>query len=778
VRLRLVCIWLIVAAALGAVSAQAAPLALHADDAWPRQAADFARVLEDPEGRLGLDDVAPRIDRADGGFVADPARLHPGFSDAAWWFVLDLVNASGDAREFIVDLQSPRLERVDFHLRQGGAWRVMRAGLSVPMDTRETLSRRPSVRIELAPNEEVRLVVRVAGRTAMQFLPRVFTPGALADTELRAALGDVVLIGGLMMVGIFTGLFGVLARRRRHALLGGFFCVHALQEASFRGYGKRYLWPDATEWSVAATPFLFCLGSGLAVLFLRDVIRRERPDIRGTGVLLGYAAMSVVFAGASLFGEVKIASLGYATSMVAICAILLAAGIRHWKQLPLPGRLIVVLLSCILAGAPHRYGEAMGLVALSSTDNPMDSALMLLAMVTILALLAAWVSRLNRAHEAARDALLTWQAAEHDRLRDEVGRQTEALHRALAQAEQTNREQTRIMAYIGHDLRAPIATILSYVRRLRLRAAPAETGLRAIERGADYQLSLIDDLLEYSRDTVQPLSIAPKATDLDALLEDIARYAAALAAQQNNRFDFVHALRLPGPVMLDARRLQQVLLNLLANAAKFTRDGRITLTVAAENRGDASMLTFSVDDTGIGIASEDQTRIFGEFEQGQRLGGGVGLGLFIARRIVRSMGGELHLDSAPNAGSRFAFDIFAPQADVESLAAAVLSTAELAEDELAQPVVDPAAEDTSTDGFAVRPDDVALRELASLAEAGSLSDIQDWCRQRTLLEPACQPFLDAVEDALNALDFGRIQALARIEPALPPTLSPLTPTAA
>lgn len=766
-RLRLAWLWLVVVAALHAAAAQAAPLALHAGDTWPREAATFTRVLEDPQGQWRLDDVVPRIDRADGGFVANSALLHPGFSDSAWWFVLDLANATGDAREFIVDLQSPRLERVDFHLLQGGVWRAMQAGLSVPMDTTETVSRRPSLRIELSPDEQVRLVVRVSGRTAMQFLPRVFTPGALADTELRAALGDVVLVGGLMMVGIFTALFGLLARRRRHLLLGGFFCMHALQEASFRGYGKRYLWPHTTEWSVVSTPFLFCLGSGLAVLFLRDLLRRERPDIRGTGLLLGYAGMSVLFAGASLFGEVKIASLGYATSMVAICTLLLVGGVRHWKQLPLPARLIVVLLCCILAGAPHRYGEAMGLVALSSTDNPMDSALMLLGMVTVLALLAAWVSRLNREHEAARDALLAWQAAEHDRLRDEVDRQTAALHRALAQAEQTNREQTRIMAYIGHDLRAPIATILSYVRRLRLRAAPPETGLRAIERGADYQLSLIDDLLEYSRDTVQPLSIAPRATDLDALLEDIARYAGALAAQQQNRFVFARALRLPGPVMLDARRLQQVLLNLLANAAKFTRDGQVTLTVAAEPRGEAWLLTFSVDDTGIGIASEDQTRIFGEFEQGQRLGGGVGLGLFIARRIVSSMGGDLQLDSAPNAGSRFAFGILAPQADVASLAAAVLSTAELAEDELACPFagVDASLEDAASDSFDIRPDDDALRELGGLADEGSLSDIKDWCRQWTLLKPACQPFLDAVEEALGRLDFGRIQRLACIAPA-------------
>ncbi|QEI05297.1 hypothetical protein FXN63_05160 [Pigmentiphaga aceris] len=763
-RLRFACLLSLFFLFLAHISAaQAAPLALHDDEVWPRQAAAFTRVLEDPTGTLTLKEVTQRLERPDGGFVADTRLLHPGFSRSAWWFVLDLANASNDARIIMLDLQSPRLENVEFHLYQDGIWSSRLAGLAVPMDSEETFSRRPALRIELAPGEQVRTLVRISSRTALQFLPRIFSPGALADTELRAALGDVILIGGLIMVGLYSMLFGLLSRGRPFLLLGGFFCLHALQEASFRGYGKRYLWPDASEWSVVATAFLFCVGSGLAVLFVYDVIRRERPDLRGIKLLPIYAVFSLVLAGMALMGEVKFASLGYAISMLTICVALLVLGLREWKTLPPPGKLLVVLLFWILVAAPHRFGEAMGWIASSSTDNPLDSAVALLAMVTVLALLAAWASRLNRNHHDAREALLTWQAAEHERLRDEVARQTDALHRALASAEQTNREQTRIMAYIGHDLRAPIATILSYVRRLRLRAAPAETGLRAIERGADYQLSLIDDLLEYSRDTVRPLSINPKATDIGVLLDDIARYAAALASQQNNRFIFTRAIRLPGQVLVDARRLQQALLNLLSNAAKFTRDGNITLTVEADTHAEGWALRFIVDDTGIGIASEDQTRIFGEFEQGQRLGGGVGLGLFIARRIIESMGGELSLDSAPNAGSRFVFGIVAPHAGIDALAEAVLSTAEFVEDELArpfapQPVLLNTAEDAPHDA---RPDADALRELAALADEGGLSDIKDWCRKWALLQPDCQPFLDAVQEALNNLDFPRIHSLAK-----------------
>ena len=762
------CLFFLVLAQFGA--AQATALALHDNEVWPREAAAFTRVLEDPTGQLTWKEVSQRAASTGGGFVADTRLLHPGFSGSTWWFVLDLASASADDRTFMLDLQSPRLENVEFHLFQRGVWSTERAGLAAPMDAEATISRRPTLRIELAPGEQVRTLVRISGRTALQFQPRVFSPGALADTELRAALSDVVLVGGMVMVGLYSILFGLLSRGRPFLLLGAFFCLHAFQEASFRGYGKRYLWPDASEWSVVSTSFLFSVGSGLAMLFVHDVIRRERPDIRGTKLLLAYAVLSVGLAAAALMGEVKLASLGYAISMLTICAALLGVGIKHWQTLPPPGKLMVILLFWILVAAPHRFGEAVGWVATSSTDNPLDSALALLAMVTVLALLAAWANRLNRNHDKAREALLAWQAEEHERLRDEVARQTDALHRALASAEQTNREQTRIMAYIGHDLRAPIATILSYVRRLRLRAAPAETGLRAIERGADYQLSLIDDLLEYSRDTVKPLSITPKATDIGALLDDIARYAAALASQQNNRFVFTRAIRLPGQVMVDGRRLQQALLNLLSNAAKFTRDGNITLTVDAEPSEGGWTLTFTVDDTGIGIASEDQTRIFGEFEQGQRLGGGVGLGLFIARRIVESMGGELTLDSAPNAGSRFVFGIAAPHADVDALAEAVLSTAEFAEDELARPfTVQPALRET-IEALAVtaRPDPEALRELASLADEGGLSDIKDWCRKWSLLQPDCQPFLETVQEALANLDFPRIQALAAPQTSLTP----------
>ena len=109
-------------------------------------------------------------------------------------------------------------------------------------------------------------------------------------------------------------------------------------------------------------------------------------------------------------------------------------------------------------------------------------------------------------------------------------------------------------------------------------------------------------------------------------------------------------------------------------------------------------------------------------------------------------------------------------ADVDALVEAVLSRAEFAEDELARPFTMPPTRQEAVHSLthAARPDPDALRELASLADEGGLSDIKDWCRKWSLLQPDCQPFLDTVQEALANLDFPRIQALAAPQTSLTP----------
>jgi hypothetical protein len=207
---------------------------------------------------------------------------------------------------------------------------------------------------------------------------------------------------------------------------------------------------------------------------------------------------------------------------------------------------------------------------------------------------------------------------------------------------------------------------------------------------------------------------------------------------------------LPLLVEIAGPRLHQILLNLLANASKFTRDGSVTLAIAAEPRGDTSCrLEISVIDTGVGIDLDQRPNIFGAFQQIQAANGSTGLGLFIAERIVTTMGGHLRVASALGKGSTFSFEFNATvvgegQGAWVRAVPAVSSAAPL-RIERVPPM--PA------------PGDSDLEELADLARNGNLTDIEQWLHR---LAPITlyAGFLAQIQERLDELDFMGIEAIA------------------
>ncbi len=412
--------------------------------------------------------------------------------------------------------------------------------------------------------------------------------------------------------------------------------------------------------------------------------------------------------------------------------------------------------------------------------------------VAALVALAVWAHQTSQQRQQIQEKMIDLLSRQHHRLRRAVARQTRALNAALAEAEGNYKKQTRIMSFIGHDLRAPLATIVGYARLMRHDEPSTHVGrenhLDVIEREATYQLTLIDELLEHARGERDQLTLNPTAVDLAGLLDAVTRHAATFAAQQRNAFVFVPDPAGPRWVMLDAARLQQVLLHLLANAGTFARDGCISLRVGSrrESAGDGDWrLSFEVTDTGTGVEAEDLARAADSFEQAQPADGApgvpgsggaagqgsLGLGLFIAQRIVRRMGGELSLDCAAGRGCHFRFELLV--SDAEPLSADTSAETSATPVESTAPVV-PLTRTTSTGDSGDAPQSVplgaiptsdALAHLHRLAGDGQWSAIDDWLAQTLMTQPQCSGFVAAVRAALAALDFDGIQRMAT--PSLP-----------
>jgi PAS domain S-box-containing protein len=238
--------------------------------------------------------------------------------------------------------------------------------------------------------------------------------------------------------------------------------------------------------------------------------------------------------------------------------------------------------------------------------------------------------------------------------------QAAAEREARRAAELANQAKGEFLARMSHELRTPLTGILGYAEILRGDRTLTERQLHrvgVIRQSGEHLLMLINDILDFARIEAGKLELSVTEIPMASFLHAIADIIRVRAEEKQLAFGCDIAPDLPSGVLADERRLRQVLLNLLANAVKFTDRGEVGLRVTFTP---PSRLRFEVRDTGIGISDDRQEAIFQPFEQAgdvQHRVGGAGLGLAISRQLLRLMGSDIEIESRLGEGSAFWFEL-------------------------------------------------------------------------------------------------------------------------
>lgn len=612
----------------------------------------YVEVLEDQDRTLTIEDVQSETIGAQ--FVL-AGEDHGGFSrvQSAYWVRFTVENRSAQNEDWMLAFLWPMIGQIELFVPNDGHFEKRQSGANFPFYEREIVHRAFIFPIQIESNTQQTIYLRLTSHGFFPLSLSFYTTHVFVEknAEEQFVLG---LFYGLILVMAGYNTFLYFSLRDTAYLYYVLFTISVgIMEATFDGFAYQYIWPQSAWWNQNATPAFSVLGfiafMRFSQIFLNSQYYAPRLH-RAIYIFVGYYFCSIVLQ-ISVGGVVNYPPiLSDVINVMNVIGVFLFMwlGIRCWNLGYEPARFYLIAFAIPMFIFSYVILTELGVFSLNFLSLYGIHVGMGLQVILFSLALANRINTLRGEKE-----------------REE--RTSQAAHLKVLAAEEANQSKSEFLANMSHQIRTPMHAILGYAQILRRAVGlPREhrQAVETIENSGNHLLSLINEVLDLSKIEAGRMDMHRTDFDLNGLVLGVEVMFRLRSSQKGLA---LHMEPVDGDavwVQGDEGKLNQVLINLVGNAVKYTQSGEVVLRV---RRQDNDVYLFEVLDTGPGIPKAAQSVVFEPFQQGiegLREGGGTGLGLVIARRLVELMGGQLDLESEPEQGTRFFFSLNLPSAQM------------------------------------------------------------------------------------------------------------------
>lgn len=574
-----------------------------------------------------------------------------GFSEQPVWFRIDLINRS-DQNQWVVDIEFAQNQKVDFYLVANGE--VIESSQQGQIARGQSF-RFPVFTVELPFGKAFEVYIRMESPQQVLVAPIYVSS---KESFSKGMSGDDIwwgmFYGGLTILLFYNFVLFFITRELSLIAYICYISATLFWQFVWGGHSQLVLDYDTNQWLAQHTSIIFLLvGLGAGFFTFTFLNAKKTAPKMQQSILFATAALSflLVLVLTDLLTRSLQNILAYSFSMIAICCYLLS-GLESYFNNFKPARYFVFAWSILLMAALIGLLGLVGFLPSNTfTTYCFQGGVFLEAALFSVALIEKTRHKMeNDASAVTSDLMNNLQIIEEQNVHLDIARK---------EAVKASKIKSQFLANMSHEIRTPLNAITGFSQELSKLSLPLEQHehVQIINQSATNLLAIVNEVLDFSKIEAGKLQINEEAFSPGDLIEELVFVFAKAAQKKQLRFHY-EPCPLPQKMLADGARIKQVLTNLLSNAVKFTNKGAVSLSVAIYPLENELMeLRLRVEDTGIGIAPEDQKKLFRSFSQLDdslnRNYQGTGLGLVICKQLVQLMNGSLKYYSEPGAGSCF-----------------------------------------------------------------------------------------------------------------------------